>query len=415
MSDNPSPGNDRVKVDPETLVLRANPRRVTRFKRHVVIGIAGIVTAAVLGASWLALRTPALKVKANGEELFSTDTKPALDDLASLPPSYDKMKPPVLGAPLPGDLGAPIVAREKSLGMSPALGSLGPKGEEDAARAEQLHMAQLARQAQEGNVFFQTAGAGRATGAQPVADAVAPSTESAATPSANKESSSRVSLDTDHDQNGQQHKIDFANQRSDDTIYNPHAVQTPASSAEVLAGSLIPASLITGLDSDLPGLVIAQITQNIYDSVSGAILLIPQGSRLLGSYDSVVAYGQSRALVVWQRIIMPDGSSIQIDSLPATDTEGYSGLEYSVDYHTWALLKGVAISTLLGVGTQLAMGDQQSDLLTAIRQSTQDSVNQVGQQITQKNINQQPTVKIRPGWPLRVIVHKDLILRPYQS
>ena len=90
-------------------------------------------------------------------------------------------------------------------------------------------------------------------------------------------------------------------------------------------------------------------------------------------------------------------------------------MEDSVDYHTWALLKGVAISTLLGVGTQLAMGDQQSDLLTAIRQSTQDSVNQAGQQITQKNINQQPTVKIRPGWPLRVIVHKDLILRPYQS
>jgi type IV secretion system protein VirB10 len=135
----------------------------------------------------------------------------------------------------------------------------------------------------------------------------------------------------------------------------------------------------------------------------------------VGSYDSVVAFGQSRALVVWQRIIMPDGSSIQIDNLPATDTEGYSGLEDSVDYHTWALLKGVAISTLLGVGAQLAMGDQQSDLLTAIRQSTQDSVNQMGQQITQKNINQQPTVKIRPGWPLRVIVHKDLILRPYQS
>jgi type IV secretory pathway VirB10-like protein len=112
---------------------------------------------------------------------------------------------------------------------------------------------------------------------------------------------------------------------------------------------------------------------------------------------------------------MPNGSSIQIDNLPATDTEGYSGLEDSVDYHTWALLKGVAISTLLGVGTQLAVGDQQNDLLTAIRQSTQDSVNQAGQQITQKNLNIQPTLKVRPGWPLRVIVHKDLLLRPYQA
>jgi len=415
MSDNQSPANDSAKADPETLVLRGKPRRVTRFKRHVVIGVAAIVTAGVLGASWLALRAPALKVKTGTEELYNTDTKPASDGLASLPPSYDKVKPPVLGAPLPGDLGAPIVAREKSLGMSPALGSLGPKGEEDAARAEQLHLAQLARQAQEGGVFFQTAGSGHGTAAQAVAEAISSLPESAVVPNVGKDNPGHSPLDTEHDQNDQQHKIDFVNQRGDDAIYNPHTIQTPASPYEVLAGTLIPASLITGLDSDLPGFVIAQVTQNIFDSVNGATLLIPQGSKLIGSYDSVVAFGQSRALVVWQRIIMPDGSSIQIDNLPATDTEGYSGLEDSVDYHTWSLLKGVAISTLLGVGTQLAVGDQQNDLLTAIRQSTQDSINQAGQQITQKNLNLQPTLKIRPGWPLRVIVHKDLILRPYQS
>ena len=177
---------------------------------------------------------------------------------------------------------------------------------------------------------------------------------------------------------------------------------------------LISASLITGLDSDLPGLVVAQVTQNIYDTVTGQTLLIPQGSRLIGTYDSVVAFGQSRALVVWQRIIMPDGSSIQIDNLPATDAQGYSGLSDDVDYHTWALIKGVAISTLLGVGTELSLSGQ-SDLLMSIRESTQDSVNQAGQQITQKNLNIQPTIKVRPGWPLRVIVHKDLVLRPYRG
>lgn len=139
-----------------------------------------------------------------------------------------------------------------------------------------------------------------------------------------------------------------------------------------------------------------------------------QGSRLVGTYDSVVAFGQSRALLVWQRIIMPDGSSIQIDNLPATDAAGYSGLEDQVDYHTWQLIKGVAISTLLGVGSELAINGQ-SDLLLSIRESTQDSVNQAGQQITQKNLNIQPTIKVRPGWPLRVIVHKDLVLRPYRG
>ena len=144
------------------------------------------------------------------------------------------------------------------------------------------------------------------------------------------------------------------------------------------------------------------------------ILFRPQGSRLVGTYDSVVAFGQSRALVVWQRIIMPDGSSIQIDNLPATDSAGYSGLEDQVDYHTWSLIKGVAISTLLGVGSQLAISGQ-SDLLLSIRNSTQDSVNQAGQQITQKNLNIQPTIKVRPGWPLRVIIHKDLVMRPYRG
>ncbi|MEJ0025935.1 MAG: TrbI/VirB10 family protein [Rhizomicrobium sp.] len=143
------------------------------------------------------------------------------------------------------------------------------------------------------------------------------------------------------------------------------------------------------------------------------VLFRPQGARLVGSYDSVVAFGQRRALVVWQRIIMPDGSSVQIDNVPASDTSGYAGLEDDVDYHTWALLKGVALSTLLGVSTQLTLSGQ-SDLVTAIRQSTQDSVNQAGQQLTEKNLNIQPTITVRPGWPLRVIVTKDIVFpRPY--
>src|SRR3546814_1463150 len=115
-----------------------------------------------------------------------------------------------------------------------------------------------------------------------------------------------------------------------------------------MAGSVIAASLITGINSDLPGLVTAQVTENVYDTVTGSALLIPQGARLIGAYDSVVAFGQSRALLVWQRIVMPDGSSIQIDNLPATDAAGYAGLGDEVDFHTWRLIKGVVLSTLLG-------------------------------------------------------------------
>lgn len=113
--------------------------------------------------------------------------------------------------------------------------------------------------------------------------------------------------------------------------------------------------------------------------------------------------------------ILPDGSSVEIDNLPATDTAGYAGLEDEVDYHTWRLIKGIALATLLGVGTELNLGSDERDLVRAVRESTQQNVNRAGQRITEKNLNVQPTITVRPGWPLRVIVHRDLVLRPYQG
>jgi type IV secretion system protein VirB10 len=225
----------------------------------------------------------------------------------------------------------------------------------------------------------------------------------------------RLALDPARDQNHQGRKLDFLNQRVDDEVYNPHPLQDPVSPYVVLAGTAIPASLVTGINSDLPGLVIAQVTGNVFDTPTGRHLLIPQGARLIGEYDSVVAFGQSRALVVWNRIVMPDGSSIVIENLPATDTAGYAGLEDEVDYHTWRLVAGVALSTLLGVGTELTFGEEEGDLLRAIRESAQRDANRAGQRITERNLNIQPTITVRPGWPLRVIVHKDLMLRPYRG
>ncbi|RVA97955.1 TrbI/VirB10 family protein, partial [Mesorhizobium sp. M7A.F.Ca.CA.004.01.1.1] len=217
------------------------------------------------------------------------------------------------------------------------------------------------------------------------------------------------------DQNNQQRKLDFLSQRSTGGIYNPHALQTPISPYQLMAGSVIAASLITGINSDLPGLVVAQVTENVHDTVTGNILLIPQGSRLIGVYDSVVAFGQKRALLVWQRILLPDGSSAEIDNLPASDTAGYAGLEDKVDFHTWQMIKGVALATLLGVGTEFSLGENESDLVKAIRESAQQNASRAGQRITEKNLNIQPTIVVRPGWPLRVIVHKDIVLRPYAS
>lgn len=180
------------------------------------------------------------------------------------------------------------------------------------------------------------------------------------------------------------------------------------------AGSVIAASLITGINSDLPGLVTAQVTQNVFDSATGRFLLVPQGARLVGKYDSVVAFGQRRALVIWQRIILPDGSSLRLDNMPATDPSGYAGLADKVDFHSWALLKGVAIATLLGVGSELSIKGE-SDLVQAIRESTQQNVSRAGDQLTSRNLDVQPTITIRPGAPVRLLVSRDLILAPWRG
>jgi type IV secretory pathway VirB10-like protein len=406
------------KLDPESLVLTARPRRIARFRRWAVISVAAVACAAICGATLLALNGSGLRRESGGGELYNVDHKATAEGLARLPANYSQMaKPqsaPQLGGPLPGDIGPSVVQRERTLGIPPVAENTNfrPSAEDDAARAERMRLAQQARQASEAGVFFRLASGEKTPGgnAQPPAQREGP--PGAPQPAA--ADSNKLNLDPERDQNYQQRKLDLLNRKADPSIYNPHGIQDPVSPYEVLAGSIIAASLITGIKSDLPGEITAQVTENVYDTVTGRTLLIPQGARLIGTYDSVVAFGQSRALLVWQRIIMPDGSSVLIDNLPAADAAGYSGLEDEVDYHTWQLLKGIALSTLLGVGGQVTFGTQDSNLVQAIRESTQESTNRAGQRIVEKNLNVQPTITVRPGWPLRVVVHKDLVLRPYR-
>jgi type IV secretion system protein VirB10 len=407
--------HQNAKADPESLVLRGAPRKVIRFKRNLLIGSAGVIAIALCFVMGAALSSSAVKSKADGQELYNVDHKTTADALATLPADYTQTKKdvPQLGEPLPGDLGRTMIAHERGYAPVSAGESSAVTEEANQARAERLRHLQQARQAAEANVFFPLSQQ-KALGQHGVdAGQAAPVGGYAGMPFPGD--ASRLSLNLDSDQNNQQRKLDFINQAGQRGIYNPYMLQDAVSPYQVMAGSIISASLITGINSDLPGNVVAQVTENVYDTVSGKYLLIPQGSRLIGTYDSVVAFGQSRALLVWQRIILPDGSSVQIESLPTSDSSGYAGLKDTVDFHTWQLLKGVVLSTLLGVGTELSLGNQDSDLVRAIEQSTQQSVNRAGQRITEKNVNIQPTITIRQGMPLRVIVHKDLILRPFKG
>jgi len=400
------------KVSPEGLVLRASPRRIVRFRRGIIVGGAAVGSLTIAGVAWVALGPKALHIVEAGSDKIVSDRRTPADAVADLPGDYSKVKAdtPILGPPLPGDLGRPILDRQRALaagGHEPATGAAAPTAQEQAIETERQRIASQAHQAREAGLMVQSstrAATDAVGGTGLVAGAVQETRASEV---------DRLTLDPEKDQNNKQRKIDFLGQQASGGTANAHRLEAASSPYQLMAGSIIAASLVTGLNSDLPGIVVAQVTENVFDTVTGRILLIPQGARLIGTYDSVVAFGQRRALLAWQRIILPDGSSIQIDNLPATDAAGYSGLSDKVDFHTWQLLKGVALSTLLGVGTELSLGGDESDLVRAIRQSTQQSANQAGQQIVTKNLNIQPTITIRPGWPLRVIVHKDLVFQPW--
>lgn len=408
---------DSGKVAPEQLELRARPQPVTRINRKVLIGGAAIVLLFISGIVLVALKPPSLRIS-GPNELFNVEHKAITDALAKLPVTYEGMKPDKK----PETKSPPTLAPGIPKLTEPTNDAI-----DEAERLEKARLARMAGQARESAVFFrlQLKTPPRETVKTEVVPDRVPSTK-APENGLNSLSLLQASLraralagDVDlqaNDPTEQLRKLSFLKAGPEKDIYNPHRLEKPASPYQLMAGTIIAASLVSGLNSDLPGFVIAQVTENVFDSIAGRHLLIPQGSRLIGKYDNVVAFGQERALVIWQRIIMPDGTSIVIDNLPATDTGGYAGLADQVDLHTWKLLKGVALATVLGVGSELAFGSSDSDLIKALQQSTQSTTNRAGQRLVERYLNVQPTITVRPGWPLRVIVHKDIVfLRPYRS
>jgi type IV secretory pathway VirB10-like protein len=387
------------KVDPETLAIRARPARAIRFRRGFIIAIAALGSVSLMAVAWIALKPRVFSTVANREELSEPSNRPSADALNGLPATYGDA--PKLGPPLPGDLGRPILEHQRAM-VAEAAGGADPSAQL-AAQERERQLAEL-KAARESGVLVSGRTASTPAALADAAIAPTPSASEAAPPP----------LNPDRDPNAQVRKAQFVGALDRSGDINPHALTAAPSPYLLSAGSVISASLITGLRSDLPGLVTAQITSQVFDSPTGRILLIPQGSRLIGSYDSVVAFGQKRALIVWQRIMLPGGSSFRIDNVPASDASGYAGLQDKVDFHTWALLKGVALATLLGVGSELTVSGE-SDLVQAIRESAQQNVARAGDQLTSRNLNIQPTITIRPGATVLLVVHKDLILAPWRG
>jgi len=374
--------------------LRAEPPRVTRLSRKVLAGV-GLVASVGLGGALIY----ALQTRDGGrpnEELYSTENRSTADGLAGLPRDYSGV--PRLGPPLPGDLGRPIVGAQDRGQPVPAPNVATPSpgiSPEEQRRLQEIETARTSR------LFSGTeTRAGAAATAPALALPPAPDlaslglAPSPSTPSA------------------QDRQNAFLNAAADRRTVAPNRVAAPVSPNILQAGAVISAALITGIRSDLPGQITAQVTENIYDSPTGRILLVPQGTRVIGQYDNNVQFGQSRVLLVWNRLILPNGRSIVLERQPGADAEGFAGLQDGVDYHWWDLAKAAGLSTLLSVGAELAVNDEDR-LLRAIRNGGQDTFNQAGQDIVRRQLNIAPTLTIRPGFPVRVIVTRDIVLEPY--
>jgi type IV secretory pathway VirB10-like protein len=201
-------------------------------------------------------------------------------------------------------------------------------------------------------------------------------------------------------------------------------LEAPRSQYELRAGFVLLATLISGINSELPGQIMAQVNQDVFDTATGRWLLVPQGSRLVGSYSSQVAYGQARVLVAWQRIVFPDGKAIDIGAMPGADSAGYAGFTDQVNNHFFRLYGSAILMSAVTAGFALSQPQSVATSGTTYSQNASSALSQaLGQQLGQvtsqmiaKNMNTSPTLEIRPGYRFNVIVTKDLTFsKPYKA
>ncbi|PIB92556.1 TrbI/VirB10 family protein [Caulobacter sp. FWC2] len=375
----------------KTLRLRGDPAPVARLSRRALIVTGVLVSAGLFGAvGWSLVQRERTRPPATD---VPQPAQPS-ERVTALPRGYEgPAGVPPLGPPLPGDLGRPMLKAQREgkatdwprdagatdfpgEGNAGAPSSVSPSSAPGAQGDVAAQARSVAHRAARQSGLFVAAAQGGGEGRP--------------TP---------VALDT----------VAQADARTTST----ERLQAPASPYVLQAGSVIPAALVTGLRSDAPGLAIAQVTQDVHDSLGGGVLLIPAGSRLVGDYDADIQDGQSRLRVAWTRLILPSGRSIVLDKLPAADAQGMAGLQDGVDRHGRGLLAAAGLSTLVAIGAEAGGDSDEDGLVRALRRAGSTTASQVGQQVVGARLNLKPTLTIRPGAPLRVLLSRDLVLEPY--
>ena len=364
------------------LRLRGAPAPVARVSRKALIVASAVLSAGLAGAIGWSLTEHSKRPPPDA----APQSAPPPEKVSTLPKDYlQRGEPPTLGPPLPGDLGRPILSAQVQGGQvsgASTTAAAGPSAhpvDQPPAPIDpvvQARRAELAA-ARRSDVFLKKQ-------SLPGASAVAP--VEAAPPAGGAVEDTRLT--------------------------SPERLQAPASPYLLQAGSIIPAALVTGLRSDAAGVAIAQVTQDVHDSLGGGHLLVPAGSRIIGEYATTTVDGQSRLGVAWTRLILPSGRSIVLDKLPAADLQGQAGLKDGVDRHWSRVLTAAGLSTVLAVGAE-AGSSGEGDLSRAVRRGASQTASDVGQQVVGRGLGLTPSLTIRPGAPLRVLLTRDLVLEPY--
>ena len=399
----------------EPLNGRAPAPSVKRFNRKTLAVLATVAAIIVTLAFAVGLQRPT-KQAASPAESAAPSPLPG-PAVSALPSSYqdyanasDHAQVPQLGEPRPGDVGG-FAATNGTRALSPL---------EQYQQQQEMERMRREDQARLSTVGFTGGGASMEAGVTRAVGSVDPA---AAVLSdrlldvAERSVAGPGGPSARDDDNRQDDKSRFADKDRDTDFQLRHGVQYPRSPFTLFAGTVVPCVMTQGINSDLPGQIGCMVSQNVYDTVTGRHLLIPQGTKAIGTYDSRIAYGQSRVLVVWTRLLRPDGRWVSLEGMPGTDLSGYAGLTGPVNNHYLRLISGVVLGSIIGAGAQVGAGaNNQNPSFSALAvQGAAQNINEAGQQITRKNLQIQPTIEVRPGSRLNIFATKDLILPPYKG
>ena len=393
---------DKIPASPDSLQLRGAPVASARLSRKAALGAIAVL-AVILGV--VIANVSRESPRKGGEEAAAKkDLEPALNAASSLTKDVPDVVP---DSPRPAPRAA-APGLERTPGAPPA------KSSEDDARLADTAVPKFSK---EESTSMQPAVAGWS--AQSASQAEAPPNTSAGTDMGVGGALRRVGNftggtgESEPDLNRQDEKLAFQRTPRRSAYLNSR-LTAPVSPYELKTGTVIPGLLIGAMNSDLPGEIIAQVSQNVYDTASGNYLLIPQGTRLYGHYDSNVSFGQGRLLVSWDRLIFPNAYALDLQGMTGHDQGGAAGYADQVNHHYGRMFGAALLTSVLSAGFQLSQ-PQQSNLLTAPG-SGQIAAAAVGQQMTalgtqiaQRNLQVQPTIEIRKGYRMNVMVSRDIV------